>query len=73
MVTYVVSSLNLDPLFITAIQVQLAAKEDISLSVETNADKLPSAIITAIAKNEQAYQLKLNATYDDLGEKNFRS
>ncbi|KAJ9099483.1 hypothetical protein QFC20_005694 [Naganishia adeliensis] len=53
--------------------VQLAAKEDVSLSVETNADNLPSAIITAIAKNEQAYQLKLNTTYDDLGEKNFRS
>ncbi|KAI5450728.1 F-actin-capping protein subunit alpha [Naganishia albida] len=53
--------------------VQLAAKEDVSLSVEANANNLPSAIITAIAKNEQAYQLKLNATYDDLGEKNFRS
>lgn len=65
--------LVIQPVFIADPQVQLAAKEDVSLSVEANANNLPSAIITAIAKNEQAYQLKLNATYDDLGEKNFRS
>lgn len=52
---------------------QLAARETGSLSVEANSDNLASVIVTAIAKNEQAYQLKLNAAYDDLGEKNFRS
>ena len=54
-------------------QVQLAAKEDVSLSFEAGGQNTPSAIVTAIAKNEQEYQMKLNATYDDLGEKNFKS
>lgn len=54
-------------------QVQLAAKEDVSLSLEVGGQNMPSAIVTAIAKNEQEYQMKLNATYDDLGEKNFKS
>jgi hypothetical protein len=53
--------------------VQLAAKEDVSLTVEISGENAPSAIVTAIAKNEQAYQIKLNAAYDDLGEKNFKS
>ncbi|GHJ85406.1 hypothetical protein NliqN6_1808 [Naganishia liquefaciens] len=53
--------------------VQLAAKEDVSLSFEVDGQNAPSAIVTAIAKNEQEYQMKLNTTYDDLGEKNFKS
>ncbi|KAJ9128035.1 hypothetical protein QFC24_000326 [Naganishia onofrii] len=53
--------------------VQLEAKERVSLSIDTQSDNLASTIITAIAKNEQAYQMQLNSTYDDLGEKNFKS
>ncbi|KAJ9125349.1 hypothetical protein QFC22_000309 [Naganishia vaughanmartiniae] len=53
--------------------VQLEAKERVSLSVDPQSDNLASTIVTAIAKNEQAYQMQLNSTYDDLGEKNFKS
>ncbi|KAJ9109006.1 hypothetical protein QFC21_000332 [Naganishia friedmannii] len=53
--------------------VQLEVKERVSLSVATQSDNLASTIITAIAKNEQAYQMQLNSTYDDLREKNFKS